>query len=199
MTRTLGVTGGIGSGKSTVCEILESFGARIFRADEEGKRLMTEDHQIRHEVTISFGVDSYTLGGELNTEYLSKKVFADQEHVAAINAIVHPRVLKAFEDASSMARKDGINLLVLESALLFQSGGYELVDYVMVVDAPIPTRVSRVVERDDVTPKDVKARMNYQLSSAELRKRADFVIHNRDSIESLTEAVAEVYHRIITP
>ena len=158
---------------------------------------MTDDHQVRHEVTISFGVDSYKLGGELNTDYLAKKVFANQERVAAINAIVHPRVLSAFQDARSMAIKDGIRLLVLESALLFQSGGHELVDYVVVVDAPASMRVGRVVARDDVEEKEVKARMRYQMKPAEMRRKADFVIHNRGSRDSLVESVADVYHRIV--
>ena len=197
-TRTLGITGGIGSGKSTVCDILETFGARVFRADDVGKQLMTDDHDVRQEVTDMFGIDSYTVGGELNTAYLADVVFADPERVRAINAIVHPRVLAAFEAAASMARRDGINVLVLESALLFQSGGHELVDAVAVIDAPPAIRRARVIERDGVEREAVDARMRYQMSPAELRKRADFVIPNRGSVDDLNEAVAELYRNLTT-
>jgi len=197
VTRTLGVTGGIGSGKSTVCDILETFGARIFKADDVGKQLMTDNRDIRQEVTDVFGVDSYSAGGELNTAYLADVVFADPKRVRAINAIVHPRVLAAFETSTSMARRDGKNVLVLESALLFQSGGDKLVDVVAVVDAPPATRRSRVIERDGVERAEVDARMQHQMSPAELRKRADYVIPNRGSIEELRDNVADLYRRIL--
>jgi len=196
-TRTLGITGGIGSGKSTVCDILETFGARIFKADEVGKRSMTDNYDVRQEVTDMFGVDSYIVGGELNTAYLADVVFADPERVRAINAIVHPRVLAAFEDATSMARRDGINVLVLESALLFQSGGHELVDAVAVVDAPPAIRRARVIERDGIEPEAVDARMRHQTSPAELRRRADHIIQNQRSIDDLRDAVADLYRKVL--
>ena len=197
VTKTLGITGGIGSGKSTVCDILESFGVRIFNADAVGKVLMTDNYEVRQEVTDMFGIDSYTVGGELNTTYLAEVVFADPERVRAINSIVHPRVLAAFEAAASMARRDGINVIVLESALLFQSGADQLVDVVAVVDAPPATRRSRVMQRDGVERDDVDARIRHQMSPAELRKRADYVIPNRGSIEDLNEAVAELYRFVL--
>ncbi len=197
VTKTLGITGGIGSGKSTVCDILESFGVRIFNADDVGKRLMTDSHEVRQEITDMFGVDSYTVGGELNTAYLADVVFADPERVRAINAIVHPRVLAAFEASASMARRDGINVIVLESALMFQSGADQLVDFVAVVDAPPATRRSRVMERDGVERDAVDARMRHQMYAAELRKRADYVIPNRGSIETLRDNVADLYRRVL--
>lgn len=197
MTKTLGLTGGIGSGKSTVCDLLESFGARIFRADAVGKQLMNESHDVRQEVTEQFGVDSYTVGGELNTAYLAEEVFADPERVRAINSIVHPRVLGLFKEAKSMAKKDGINLLILESALLFESGADELVEMVVVVDAPASTRIKRVMERDGVSRKDIKARMKHQMSPSELRKKADYVLHNAGSMGQLRDSVAELYRHIV--
>ena len=197
VTKTLGVTGGIGSGKSTVCDILETFGARIFKADDVGKQLMTENHDVRQEVTDMFGVDSYTVGGELNTAFLADVIFADAERVRAINAIVHPRVLAAFEAAASMARRDGMQVLVLESALMFQSGGHKLVDSVAVVDASPAHRRSRVMDRDGVDREAVNQRMQYQMSPAELRKRSDHVIRNNGSIEALKDAVGDLYRRLL--
>lgn len=197
MTKIFGVTGGIGSGKSTVCEILESFGARVFRADDVGKQVMTDDYHVRQEISEAFGVDSYSLGGELNTEYLARVVFADPEQVQAIEAIVHPRVLGLFGEAKSMARRDGIPSLVLESALMFQSGACELVDLVIVVDTPDRARIARVVERDGVVEADVRARMAHQLSRYEMRKGADHIIENSGSLHELRDTVADLYRRII--
>jgi dephospho-CoA kinase len=196
-TRTLGVTGGIGSGKSTVCEILEAFGARVFEADQVGKQLMTENYDVRQEVTDKFGIDSYTPGGKLNAGYLADVVFSDPERVRVINAIVHPRVLSAFEEALSMARRDGISALVLESALMFQSGGHRLVDAVIAVDTKPSLRKGRVMERDGVTSEDVDSRMQHQMPTDEVRKRADYVVTNNGSTDNLRDAVADVYRRFL--
>jgi dephospho-CoA kinase len=97
-----------------------------------------------------------------------------------------------------MAQKDGIRVLALESALIFQSGAHRLVDFMLVVDAPVSTRIKRVVERDGVTRKDVESRIKYQLAPAEMRKQADFVVYNRGSIERLRDSVAEVYRSLIS-
>jgi len=178
--------------------MLESFGARIFSADEVGKRLMTENHEIRQEVTETFGVDSYTIRGDLNTAFLSEEIFSNPKRVRAINAIVHPRVLEAFEEAVGMARRDGIGLLVLEAALMYESGADKLVDAVAVVDAPPSVRRARVVKRDGVDPDEVDARMKFQASPASLRNKADHVIHNSGTTEKLRAEVVRLYNRILS-
>ncbi|MFC2085753.1 dephospho-CoA kinase [Bacteroidota bacterium] len=199
VTTTLGVTGGIGSGKSTVCDILATLGARIFRADDVGKQLMIDDQDVRREVTDAFGADSYTSGGELNAAYLSARVFADPDQVQVINTIVHPRVLAAFEIAKTMARREGVPLLALESALLFQSGGHMLVDFVAVVEASPPVRRRRVMARDDVSRAAVEARMRFQMEPEELRRRADYLIPNQGSIDELRDAVSNLYQQLVDP
>ncbi|HUF08808.1 MAG TPA: dephospho-CoA kinase [Rhodothermales bacterium] len=197
MTKTIGVTGGIGSGKSTVCKFLQSFGARIFNADDLAKRIMNDDLQVRQEVIDAFGVDSYTVSGRLNTGYLAKEIFSDTEHVKRINAIVHPRVLAAFSSAAEMARRDGVGLMVMEAALIYESGADELLDYVVVVDAPADARLARVSERDGVSKEEVAARMRHQLDPEELARRADFVIRNDGSLEDLRNKVAVVVRKVI--
>jgi len=198
VTRTLGVTGGIGSGKSTVCDFLKSFGARVFDADEKAKSIMTNDLRIRQQVIDTFGVDSYSISGELNTVYLAKEIFADADKVKRINAMIHPRVLDAFSAAAQMARKDGVNLMVMEAALIYESGADEILDYVVVVDAPVESRIARVAERDGASEEEIASRMRYQLTSAELLRRADFVVRNEGSIEELRTKVAELVREILS-
>ncbi|HLE58007.1 MAG TPA: dephospho-CoA kinase [Rhodothermia bacterium] len=199
MTRTIGVTGGIGSGKSTVCRFLKSFGARVFNADDRAKRIMSDDLQVRQEVMDAFGVDSYTVAGRLNTVYLAKEIFSDNERVKRINAIVHPRVLAAFSSAAEMARMDGVSLMVMEAALIYESGADELLDYVVAVDAPVDTRIARVSERDEVSREEVAARMRHQLDPEELVRRADFVIRNDGSLEDLRNEVAVLMREVLGP
>lgn len=191
--KTLGVTGGIGSGKTTVCRMLEELGAHVFYADHEGKRILEEDAEARREIIETFGAESYLPGGGLNRAFLAQKVFADADKLERINAIVHPRVFERFRNAVTEAREEGVPLMVKEAALIFESGGDRFLDAVAVVDAPKGERVKRVVERDDVAPEDVQARMGHQLPPEELRRRADYLIDNSGSLEETRRQVAALY------
>jgi dephospho-CoA kinase len=193
---TLGVTGGIGSGKTTVCGFLSEQGAKVFYADLEARRLMTEHEEVRQEIIDAFGPDSYADDGSLNRAYLSDVVFGSPENVERINAIVHPRVHEAFAQAAKQAEADGIELLVHEAALIFESGGDKHLDAVAVVVAPDEDRVSRVVDRDDTTAEAVRSRMGHQLSQDELRRRADHVIENDGTLEDLRRKSVELYDRV---
>ncbi len=195
--KTLGVTGGIGSGKSAVCRILEDLGARVFYADAEAKRIMEEDPEVRAEIVAAFGPESYDEHGRLNRAYLAAKVFGDPKNVERINRIVHPRVYEAFEAAKRTAEAEGVPLLVKEAALIFESGGDRHLDAVAVVDAPEDERVRRVVARDGVTPEQVRARMRHQMPPEELRRRADYVIENTGSLDDLRRQVTRVYREVV--
>ena len=193
MTKTLGVTGGIGSGKTAVCRLFEALGARVFYADVEAKKLMEDDPEARAEIEAAFGPESYHADGRLNRAYLARHVFGRRENVARINAIVHPRVFRAFERAKAQAESDGLALLIHEAALIFEAGGDRHLDAVAVVDAPEAVRIDRVVARDGVNAEHVRARMRHQLPPAELRRRADYVIENTGTLEDLREHVERVY------
>jgi dephospho-CoA kinase len=193
---TLGVTGGIGSGKTTVCGFLAEQGARVFYADIEAKRLMTEHEALRQDIIEAFGEKSYTDDGELNRAYLADVVFDTPENVERINALVHPRVHEAFAKAAEQARADDVDLLVHEAALIFESGGDEHLDAVAVVVAPDDDRIARVVERDDATPEAVRARMGHQLPQPELRRRADYVIENDGSLDDLRRKSVRLYREV---
>lgn len=192
----LGVTGGIGSGKSAVCDILEERGARVFHADDVGKRLMTEDHRVRREISAAFGTRSYLSSGRLNRKYLADRVFSDDEALEQINAIVHPRVFEAFVKAKRVASLEGVRLLVHEAALLFEAGGDRHVDCTVYVDAPRYVRVERVVRRDGVTKEKVLDRMRHQVSAAEGRRRADYVLRNNSDLHVLRRRTLRMLKRI---
>lgn len=195
--KTLGVTGGIGSGKTTVCRFLEEQGAKVFYADIEAKRLMQNDPEVRDAIVAAFGTESYDADGHLDRAYLAEQVFEDEEKLERLNAIVHPRVFDAFKQAKTRARRDEVTLLVHEAALIFEAGGEKHVDAVAVVDAPEDERIRRVAERDDVTPGQVRARMGHQLPPEELRRRADYVIENTGSLEDLRQKTIELYHAVV--
>ena len=194
---TLGVTGGIGSGKTTVCGFLEEKGARVFYADIEAKRLMREDASVRAEITETFGDEVYTDDGALNRAVLAEQVFGDADRLEQLNAIVHPRVFEAFEGAKERAAEEGVELLVHEAALLFEAGGDAHVDVTAAVVAPRADRVARVAERDDVAPEKVRARMGHQLPQSELRRRADHVLENDGSLEALRQKSVELYWTVV--
>ena len=194
---TLGVTGGIGSGKTTVCGFLQEKGARVFYADIEAKRLMQEDASVRAEITEAFGPEAYTDDGTLDRAVLADRVFGDAERLEQLNAIVHPRVFEAFEAAKERAAEEGVDLLVHEAALLFEAGGDAHVDVTAAVVAPDADRVARVAERDDVAPEQVRARMGHQLPQDELRRRADHVIENDGSLDDLRRKSVELYWSVV--
>lgn len=194
--KTLGVTGGIGSGKTTVCGFLEEQGARVFYADLEARRLMEEDPDVRAAIVDAFGSQSYS-DGALNRAYLADQVFGDDARVERLNAIVHPHVFKAFDDAVTRAKDENVPLLVHEAALLFEAGGDAHVDATAAVVAPDADRIARVVERDDVAPEQVRARMEHQLPQDELRRRADYVIENDGPLDALRRKSIDLYWTVV--
>ncbi len=194
--KTLGVTGGIGSGKTTVCRMLEKLGARVFYADEEGKRILADDPDARREIVEAFGEESYGPDGRLNRAFLAEIVFGDETQLGRINSIVHPRVFARFEEAVERAREDGVPLMVKEAALIFETGGDRFLDAVAVVDAPREVRLDRVVKRDAVIPEAVQARMGHQLPPEELRRRADYLIDNSGTPEQTRRQVEAVYREM---
>lgn len=195
--KTLGVTGGIGSGKTTVCGFLEEKGARVFYADVEAKRLMQEDETVKDAIIEAFGADTYRDDGSLNRPYLAGRVFSNDEQLDRLNGIVHPHVFEAFDDAAARAEEEGLELLVHDAALIFEAGGERHLDAVAAVVAPEEDRIARVVERDDVSPEQVRARMDNQLPQDELRRRADYVIENDGTLEDLRQKSVELYWAVV--
>ncbi len=191
---TLGVTGGIGSGKTSVCRLLEELGADVFYADLVARRIMEEQPDAINEIRAAFGEGSYTAAGSLNRDWLAARVFKSAASLSALNAIVHPRVRRAFRarQASSTA-----SLLVYEAALIFETGGERNLKAVAVVDAPVKVRIARVRKRDGLSDDQVVARMRHQLSRNELLRRADYVIDNSGRPQALEPQVQRVYRHFM--
>lgn len=195
----LGVTGGIGSGKSTVCRLIEERGARIFNSDEVARHLMVADQGVRSMIKNAFGAESYREDGSLDRSYLADRVFSSDEDRLAINGIVHPAVGRAFEAFVEQENERNSALIIKEAALLFESGTEDL-DYVIVVDAPVEARLDRVMDRDQAGRDDILARMRSQMRPSDMRKRADFVIDNSGSTDDLVMAIDELLHTLgLTP
>ena len=170
-----GVTGGIGSGKSYVLRLLTERGIPVYDSDSEAKRLMLVDAGIREGLTGLLGNDVYLPDGELNKPLISAYLFASVQNAERINAIVHPRVKASF---NRWASEQKAPIVALESAILYESGFEDVVDFVVTVCAPIEVRMHRVQERDGATEAQVRKRMAAQMDDEEKCKRSDFVILN---------------------
>jgi dephospho-CoA kinase len=175
----IGITGGIGSGKSTLSHLLRAEGYSVYDTDLEARRLQNEHSSMRKKMIDLFGKDIYTENG-LNRSALGKIVFSKPESLSKLNAIVHPLVMEDFENwvNNRLPKK----MLFIESAILYESGFYKMVDKVILITASESLRIDRVVKRDGVTPEHLRARMLHQLPEEDKEIRADFVIHSDDNL-----------------
>jgi dephospho-CoA kinase len=173
----IGVTGGIGSGKTVVCRIFETLGYPVFYADDEAKKVMADDADLVKEIKQHFGENAYFDDGSLNRKFLSDIVFHDTDKLNILNGLVHPATIRAYQE---WAEKQQSSLIFKEAALLFESNSYKLSDFNVLVTAPVSIRIHRVVKRDNVTEAIVKARMDKQMIDEEKEKLADFIVVNDD-------------------
>ena len=174
---SLGITGGIGSGKSYVCNLLAGMGAIVYDTDREAKRLMAEHPLIRRELVDLLGDEAYLPDGSVNKPFLASYLFASTDHARRINSIVHPRVREDFRRWLATA-DSALGLAVLETAILYESGFDREVDHVLMVYAPVQLRVSRTVARDRAIEEAVRSRMAAQMDDETKVLLADFVLTN---------------------
>ncbi|MCR2030944.1 dephospho-CoA kinase [Alistipes timonensis] len=170
----VGITGGIGSGKSTVCRLFAQRGVAVYDSDAEAKRLMAESPELRAAVSARFGAEAYA-GGALNRPYLAGKVFSDPAALADLNALVHPAVLADF--AAWAERQEG-SYVILESAILFDAGLEDSVDRTVAVLAPLELRLERTCRRDKCDPEAVRRRIAAQSDDDVLSEKADYTLVN---------------------
>lgn len=194
MSIKVGITGGIGSGKSYVARIFKALGVPFYNADSEAKELMNSSEAIKHALIETFGAKVYDAQGRLDRGYLSSMVFRDQEQLSRLNAIVHPAVI---QHAVDWADAQAFPYSLKEAALLFESGSYKTLDYTILVTAPIDIRISRVMQRDSIDEKQVRDRIDKQMGDGEKRALADFEIVN-DGQEPLLGQVWQLHQLFLT-
>ncbi len=182
----IGITGGIGSGKSTVARVFETLGIPVYYADDAAKRLMQEVPELKKQIISLFGENAYT-GDKLNRPWISEQVFGNPEKVNALNALVHPATIL---DAHEWMARQRTPYTLKEAALIFESGSEKELDYVIGVDAPLELRIQRVMERDHTTQDAILQRIKNQLDEAEKMKRCDFIIHNDENQMVIPQVIA---------
>ena len=187
----VGITGGIGSGKSTVCDMLGECGVAIYNSDVRAKELMACSAPLRVALIERFGEEVYTVEG-INRSYLAERVFGNAEELAALNAIVHPAVMADFDE---WAESQEGEYVVLESAILFEAGLQDRVDVVVSVLAPEALRVERAMARDGASRESIEARVRSQMSDDERIDRSKYAVVNID-IEELREDVEQLHRRL---
>ncbi len=190
----IGLTGGIGSGKTTVAKIFELLGIPVYYADDAAKRIMNEDEELTTAIQKQFGKEAYD-NGELNRAYLSAKVFTDPFQLEILNSLVHPATIR--DAAKWMTRQQKTAYTIKEAALIFESGSAELLDYVIGVYAPSQLRIKRTMERNHLSYDEVKQRMDKQLDENIKMKLCDFVIYN-DEEHLLIPQVIELHQKLLS-
>lgn len=189
----VGITGGIGSGKSVVCKIFETLGVPIYYADDRAKQLMHEDTALMAAIKDRFGADIYQ-DGVLNRQKLSELVFNDKAALQDLNALVHPAVGR---DSKAWQQQQTAPYTLREAALLFEAGSYKLLDKIIVVTAPKALRIDRVMQRDGVSKEQVQARMANQWPQADKDAKADYLIIN-DGNHELIPQVMELHKKLLS-
>ena len=188
----VGLTGGIGSGKTTVLQLFKDLGVSCYIADVEAKKLMNSSKIIRRHLVKEFGADAYQ-NNKLNRKYIANIVFDNPEKLKVLNSIVHPKVHKHF---LKFIKKAKGKYIVYENAILFESGSYKMCNYIITVTAPLDKRIQRVIKRDNVTKTDVLNRIKNQISEEEKIKKSDFVIVNTD-LKKTAKLVVEIHDKIL--
>ena len=187
----VGLTGGIGSGKSTVAELLNIRCVAVYDSDSRAKELMNGNEVLREALIAAFGAECYTDAG-LNRAWLAERVFGNKAELERLNAIVHPAVMRDFAEWAEVQEGDYV---VLESAILLEAGLEEYVDVVVAVMAPKDIRLERAMQRDGASREQIEERMRNQMSDDERTDRAKYAVVNID-IEELEEDVEQLHRRL---
>ena len=188
----VGITGGIGSGKSTIAKVFEVLGIPVYYADDAAKRLMNEDAVLKEKLEAAFGKETYT-NKILNRSYLSELVFNNPGKLALLNSIVHPATIA---DADKWMQQQSGPYTIKEAALLFESGANTHLDKIIGVFAPSPLRIQRVMQRDNISEEAVIARMNKQMDEDKKMRLCDYVITN-DEQELVIPQILKIHELLI--
>lgn len=188
----IGITGGIGSGKTLVCKIFRILGVPVFEADKAAREIMDGDVSLREALIKKFGTGIYHKEGGMNRKLLASIIFRDNEALQSVNKLVHPLVYEKFEAWHLLQKSDYV---LQEAAVLFESGYYRHMDGIILVTAPEELRIRRVMERDSLTEEQVRARIRNQWEEGKMAKLARFIIRN-DEKEFLVEQILNTDKKI---
>jgi dephospho-CoA kinase len=188
----IGLTGGIGSGKSTVAKVFEVLGIPVYYADDAARRIMNEDELLKQQIIEHFGASSYK-NNQLDRPYIASQVFNNKEKLELMNSLVHPATIR---DAEQWMRKQTTPYAIKEAALIFESGSQDQLDYVIGVSAPTPLRLLRAMKRDGSTRDQVLARMGKQIQEAIKMRLCDFVIYN-DEQQAVIPQVISLHEKLV--
>jgi dephospho-CoA kinase len=191
MVLKIGLTGGLGSGKSTIAKIFEVLGIPVYYADTEAKRIMNDDPRLKAEIIKHFGSDSYA-GNQLNRPYLAAIVFNNKEKLSLLNSLVHPATIR---DSKEWISKQKTPYAIKEAALIFESGTQEYLDYVIGVSAPVSLRIQRAMQRDQLTRDQVMQRISKQIEEVIKMHLCDFVIYN-DEVKPVIPQVLDLHKKL---
>ncbi|SEM37261.1 dephospho-CoA kinase [Chitinophaga rupis] len=189
----IGITGGIGSGKSTVAKIFELLGIPVYYADAAAKDIMNRDPELKAQVQQHFGADVYDSNGQLDRKRLGNIVFNDQEKLQLLNSLVHPATIR---DSEQWSLRQKSPYVLKEAALLFESESFHYLDKVIGVSAPQPLRILRVMQRDKVSRNEVFARMHKQMDETIKMRLCDYVIYN-DEQQMVIPQVLKLHEELL--
>lgn len=189
----VGITGGIGSGKTTVCKVFELLGVPVYYADIEAKQILDSNLEVKNNIINTFGNSVLNDEEKIDKKKLASLVFNNKENLEKLNSIVHPAVREHFENW--LKQHSTQKYILKEAAILFESGSYKLVDKVIAVVAPLELKISRTMQRDKVTQSEVELRISNQLNDDEKIKRSQFVIHN-DEQQLLIPQILNIHDQI---
>lgn len=190
----IGITGGIGSGKTTICKLFELLGVPVYYADDASKQLLESDPEIKERVIRLFGTEILEEGNKINRKKVASLVFANEEGLKKLNAIMHPAVGTHFE--KWLEQNKSVPYILKEAAILFESGAYKQLDKVITITAPEELRIARVKKRDGTKEEDIKRRMAAQLTEKERIQKSQFTIVNDDQQLVIPQVLA--LHRLFS-
>ena len=192
--KIIGLTGGIGSGKSTVLNLFQKLGTDVYIADFEAKKLLNSDVDLKNKIIESFGVEAYK-NNHLDRAYMASIVFKDTQKLEILNQLVHPKVKKHFRE---YIKKSTSDIIIYEAAILFESGSYKLCDFIITVTANYKDKIKRIMKRDNVSKQQILDRMKHQLDDEFKIKNSNFVIRNNclNYTKSQVSTIYDLVHSI---